>query len=252
MSFFEVNGTRLFGTVSGKSDEAVVCVHGLFLGNSSSWLFPATAALGKSKAIHCYDLRGHGMSDVPASGYDVHSMANDLLGMMDAWRLEKAVLLGHSYGALVSLYFACMYPDRVERIVLVEPPYPLARMEEVQGFLALKPEAMVEAVPTMMGTEIKGGGRRVRKLLERLRALIEGTSIVKDMVHSGEGSFPDIEKMEAPVLVISGASSSCLEGAKKLSEAIPKGEHRSIAGGHYLLSENPEQVMNEIGRFLRG
>ncbi len=48
--------------------------------------------------------------------------ARDLLGLMDELKIEKAYILGHSYGAYTALLFAIDHPDRVKKLILAEPP----------------------------------------------------------------------------------------------------------------------------------
>ena len=64
------------------------------------------------------DLRGHGLSDAPANGYDHATMTRDILGVMDALEIERAVLTGGSMGAALATRIAAEHPDRVEKLVL--------------------------------------------------------------------------------------------------------------------------------------
>lgn len=64
------------------------------------------------------DLRGHGKSDAPASGYHMDEMALDVLGIMDHLGIEKAHIIGSSLGAEVGLSLAANYPYRVISLIL--------------------------------------------------------------------------------------------------------------------------------------
>jgi 2-succinyl-6-hydroxy-2,4-cyclohexadiene-1-carboxylate synthase len=63
------------------------------------------------------DLRGHGKSDVPDSGYHMDEMARDVVGIMDQIGLAKAHVVGSSLGAEVGLSLAANYPERVSSLV---------------------------------------------------------------------------------------------------------------------------------------
>jgi len=63
------------------------------------------------------DLRGHGRSDRPESGYHMDDMARDVLGIMDQLHLEQAHIIGSSLGAEVGLSMAASYPQRVLSLV---------------------------------------------------------------------------------------------------------------------------------------
>ncbi len=63
------------------------------------------------------DLRGHGRSDRPDSGYHMDDMAGDVIGVMDQLSLERAHVVGSSLGAEVGLSMAANYPQRVHSLV---------------------------------------------------------------------------------------------------------------------------------------
>jgi pimeloyl-ACP methyl ester carboxylesterase len=63
--------------------------------------------------VTAYDLRGHGYSAMPPSRYTSADMALDLLALFDALSIARAHVVGHSFGGLVALHFAALYPQRV-------------------------------------------------------------------------------------------------------------------------------------------
>ncbi len=63
------------------------------------------------------DLRGHGKSDKPETGYHMDVMAADIVGVMETLRLEHAHIIGSSMGAEVGLSLAANYPDKVLSLV---------------------------------------------------------------------------------------------------------------------------------------
>ena len=70
------------------------------------------------------DLRGHGQSDAPLSGYAPTDYANDLIELIEAedWLEPPVPVVGHSLGALVALALADLRPDLVRWLVLLDPP----------------------------------------------------------------------------------------------------------------------------------
>lgn len=68
------------------------------------------------------DLRGHGDSEQPATGYSLEELAQDVVALMDALGLSSAVLLGSSSGGYVAQQVAVINPDRVAGLVLVGAP----------------------------------------------------------------------------------------------------------------------------------
>jgi len=96
----------------------VLCIHGL-TSNSRTWDSIAAALSGKYRII-AMDLRGRGMSDKPESGYSVDIHARDLDALLDRMKIRKTVVMGHSLGAVIGLYYAAKHPERVEKLVLID------------------------------------------------------------------------------------------------------------------------------------
>src|SRR5438874_937558 len=76
----------------------VVMIHGL-TGNLAVWHLNIIPHLWDHYRLLTYDLRGHGYSDVPSTGYSADDMATDLGDLLDALGIERAALVGHSFGA---------------------------------------------------------------------------------------------------------------------------------------------------------
>ena len=113
------NGIQIHYITAGEGPD-VILLHG-FLGNLAVWHLYMMPILRREFRVTTYDLRGHGYSQVTPTGYTPKIMAEDLLAMMDAMGIQKASLMGHSFGADICLYFALKYPDRVDKILALEP-----------------------------------------------------------------------------------------------------------------------------------
>lgn len=66
------------------------------------------------------DLRGRGKSEKPDTNYTMADHAGDIIGLMDTLNLKQVFLGGHSFGALLSIYLAANFPERVKKIVLID------------------------------------------------------------------------------------------------------------------------------------
>ncbi|OCI97716.1 hypothetical protein A6U86_33840 [Rhizobium sp. AC27/96] len=103
---------------------AVVFLHG-FPELWFSWRhqMPAVAAAG-FRAI-ALDMRGHGQTDAPANvdDYTVAHTVGDVIGVMDALSIEKAVVVGHDAGTTAAYHTALMRPDRIRGVVGLSMPY---------------------------------------------------------------------------------------------------------------------------------
>lgn len=67
------------------------------------------------------DLRGHGLSDAPETGYSVDTMAEDVAALITQLKLDKPLVLGHSLGGIITLTLAALHPEMPARIVLEDP-----------------------------------------------------------------------------------------------------------------------------------
>ena len=109
----------------GENGTPLLCVHGI-TGNAFS--FQALADdLSKDSRVIAYDLRGRGDSDKPESGYGIATHAEDLSELIGALELNRPVIIGHSLGAMIGVYFAAHYPQKLSKLVLIDgggyPPW---------------------------------------------------------------------------------------------------------------------------------
>jgi pimeloyl-ACP methyl ester carboxylesterase len=115
----------------------ILCVHGI-TANCRCWDVLA-AELAPEHRVFAMDLRGRGQSDKPQSGYSLEHHMRDIVCLMDALGLEQTVLMGHSLGAFISLAFGAQYPDRVDRLILVDGAGKLSQEQFDHVFAAIKP-----------------------------------------------------------------------------------------------------------------
>ena len=107
----------------GEQGQPLVCIHGI---TANAWCFQAFAdGLANDHRVFAYDLRGRGDSDKPESGYSVPTHAADLSAIIDELGLDRPVIVGHSLGAYIALYFAAHYPEKLSKLVLVDGGTPL-------------------------------------------------------------------------------------------------------------------------------
>jgi pimeloyl-ACP methyl ester carboxylesterase len=102
----------------GGRGQALLLIHGLA---SSSHIFDLVAPLlvGSFRVV-AYDQRGHGLSSKPGSGYGYATVAADAVTVIDRLRLERPILLGHSWGGSVALEVAVRHPRKVAGAILLD------------------------------------------------------------------------------------------------------------------------------------
>jgi N-formylmaleamate deformylase len=110
------NGIRLHYYRTSGNKPALVLSHGF---SDSGLCWPRVArALEGDYDIVMYDARGHGLSEAPDEGYTAMERADDLAGLIQALKLDKPVIMGHSMGAATTLYCSAMHPDLMRAAVL--------------------------------------------------------------------------------------------------------------------------------------
>ena len=112
------NGVRLHYARQGPADgPAIVLLHGY--SDSSLSFGRVMPLLPPEVRVIAPDLRGHGHSDRPATGYRMADFAADVIAMMDILSIPDAVIVGHSMGSFVAQAVAERIPHRVTRLILL-------------------------------------------------------------------------------------------------------------------------------------
>lgn len=101
----------------GEGGRHFTCLHGL-VDTLGIWkrLAPALELRGRTSLI---DQRGHGRSQAPPGPYSRAQLAADVVGVLDAERIEQTILVGHSMGGIVAMETALAYPERIAGLVLI-------------------------------------------------------------------------------------------------------------------------------------
>jgi len=106
----------------GGSGPVVLLIHG-YAENSDSWA-PLAADLMKDHTVVVPDLRGIGRSSKPADGYDKKTQAKDMRAVVTTLGYDKTFVIAHDIGNMVAYAYAAIYPDKVERLVVMDAPIP--------------------------------------------------------------------------------------------------------------------------------
>lgn len=115
------SGATLHVRVGG-SGPAVVLLHGF--GDTGDMWTPLALQLVRHHTVVVPDLRGMGLSSRPPTGYDKRSEAADIAALLDSLGIRSADFVTHDIGNMVGFAFASRYPDRIERLVLMDAPIP--------------------------------------------------------------------------------------------------------------------------------
>jgi lipase len=222
------------------------------------------AALNAHFPFAAVDLRGHGRSGAEPP-WDVATHVADLLETADALGLARTTWIGVSFGGLVVSTLAALHPERVEKLVLLDPAIALPadamlaqaeeyRREEVfadaaaavddrlaQGTLFTTPRSTVEAFAAEHLVPAAGGG--VRWNFVRSTAIVAWSEMAK--------AAPPVARV--PTLLVGGERSwldTAPLAARLHAELGDDFEHLVVPGGHSVLWDDPRATAEAVAAFL--
>ncbi len=117
--YIHTNHIRLHYLNFEGEQPAILFMHGL---TANAHAFDGLIAAGLSPAFNVIsvDLRGRGESDAPETGYTMREHADDIIGLMCELKTEKMILAGHSFGGFLALYLANFFPEKVDKLILID------------------------------------------------------------------------------------------------------------------------------------
>jgi pimeloyl-ACP methyl ester carboxylesterase len=232
---------------------AVVFVHGLVMDNLSSFYFTLANPVAAAGAdVILYDLRGHGLSERPARGYRVADFADDLAALLDALGVEHAILVGNSFGGVVSLAFAAAHPARTAGLALIDAHDGADGWSaQMTATLALRGEAADAAIAQSFQAWLGRHSERKRtRLAKNAEALVEGTSLVADLKVSPPLDLGALARVTAPALALYGETSDVRARGEALARALPACALEIVPGcTHSVLWEATAHVRDRVTAF---
>ena len=258
---------------SGGSGPVVVLVHG-YAENSDSWE-PLAADLMKDHTVVVPDLRGIGRSSKPEGGYDKKTQAKDLRAVVTGLGYDRTFVVAHDIGNMVAYAYAALYPDKVERLVVMDAPIP-----------GIEPWTEILQNPGVWHFNFHGPDAerlvagRERIYLDRIwndftgdpgkpdeatRNFFATTYAQPGGMRAGFAQFAafaqdakdnkvfEQNKLPMPVLAVGGEKSFGPIQAVIMRHVATNVQEAVIAGsGHWLMEERPAETVALIRKFLDG
>jgi len=263
-------GAKIF-VRSGGTGPAVVLIHG-FADTGDMWT-PLAIDLAKTHTVIIPDLRGMGLSSHPANGYDKKTEAIDIRAVVTKLGFDHTAVVGHDIGTMVAYAYAASYPDKVDKLVVMDAPVP-----------GIPPWDQIVRSPLLW--HFGFGGRDAERLVkgrERIyldrfwndfaadpKKIDEATRVHYAKLYARPGAMrssfaqflaftKDAEdnkilmanKLTMPVLAVGGEKSFGATMAVVMRNAATD-VHEAIVpdSGHWLMEENPTYTVKLIHDFL--
>jgi pimeloyl-ACP methyl ester carboxylesterase len=259
----EVAGHPVYAYTGSRAFDAgrptLVFVHGAAQ-DHSAWALQSRYFAHHGRNVLAVDLPGHGRSAGELKD-SVEAIGQWLLALLDAIRVQRAALCGHSMGALAALDAAARAPDRVERIALLGASVPMPVSESLLEAAKANDHAAYElitgwsfsALHQLGGNALPGvwmTGNTLR-LMERSAP----GALHADLLacHRYEGGIAAAKALRCPALVVLGARDlmAPARNAAALVGALPERRVVTIAeSGHSLMTEAPDAVLDALREFL--
>jgi pimeloyl-ACP methyl ester carboxylesterase/uncharacterized RmlC-like cupin family protein len=255
----------------GGTGPVALLLHG-YAENSDSWA-PLAADLMKNHTVVVPDLRGIGKSSKPETGYDKKTEAKDIRAVVTALGYDKTFVVAHDIGNMVAYAYAAMYPDKVERLVVMDAPIP-----------GIEPWSEILLTPGVWHFNFHGPDAerlvagRERIYLDRIwndftadpskpddstRNFFAATYAQPGGMRAGFAQFTAFSqdaadnkifeqtKLTMPVLAVGGEKSfGSLQAVIMRHVAINVREAVVVGSGHWLMEEKPEYTVALIRNFL--
>lgn len=252
-------GTTLHMMERPGNGTPVVLLHGIW--DRWDYFMPLTAPdLGalSDRPLYLVDHRGHGESSKPESGYRWPDYVGDLLALVDTLGFGRVTLGGHSLGSITSLLAAAQIPDRVESMLLEDPPIPMT-IEGHDSFgilLDLKQRPYEVIVDEFMAWRPWLSRADAEGSANRLLSTADGVLREASQGVLGEEEIPAPGVIiNAPTLVIQAGIPEQQafkdEGRDILGAVLPRMTVETIPDtSHNVLREQPEAYCNIVTAFF--
>jgi len=260
MSRVRVNGTDLWTRVEGPEDGPWLVLSNSLATTHAMW-DPQIDFLTQKYRILRYDSRGHGDSTAPPSPYAFNDLVDDVIGLLDHFKIGRCSFMGLSLGGMTALGLGLDYPDRIDRLVCCDaradapPPFVQSWIDRIaivrekgtaalvngslerwfnDDFRARSPDDVAKATAMIAGTSDEGyvGCSEALSKLDYLRRL--PTLTVPSLYVVGK------QDMGAPAQAMAA-----------MAAASPGGQYAEIdPAAHIANWENPTAFNAAIAPFL--
>lgn len=222
-----------------RPQRTIVFIHG-FGGKAEQWQYQMQKFAMDNRVI-ALDLRGHGLSDKPAAGYQMPRLQLDLETVLTQLKVSTPfVLIGHSFGGAIVTDYAINHPGHVEKLILIA----------TAGEFKLNP--FFKFGLSLPGSILRMIGPFMRSWLHAPPHVLK--QFYLDSLSRWTG-WDQFAKLQVPTMIIRGHRDIVFDRPlfEKVAKSIPGGEDVDIrVSGHMVMLERREAVDRAIASFLKG
>ena len=270
--FVEVNGLSVRLKRLGQGDPTFILLHG-FGASVFSW-HAVMQPLSQFGTVIAYDRPGFGLTERPLKWTGVNPYGPEgnialLLGLMDNYHVQKAILVGNSAGGTLAMQFALVHPERVQALILVDPAMGGSPVPAWIQFLGRTPE-MRHLAPLFVRNLQNRGFDIVRQAWHDpsriTQATYDGYAILMKVDNYERGMWEytlashdtglanHLKDFHLPILVMTGADDRIIPTSDTivLAGKLPGAQLVVIPeAGHVPHEEQPAAFMQAVDSFLK-
>jgi len=232
------------------AQETIILIHGMF-SNLAVYYFNIAPVLAMNFRVILYDMKGHGMSEKVKHGYDLSSMTDDLSELMASLNIMKAHLVGYSYGGLVALKMAMRFPEKINKLAVIEGPDP-NEQETLSIIDTYSREFLEHYVENFADTTKMQMGRRQMEKNHRMYEFLFNETTIRSDMESEKDFFQQVPmgQIGHETLLIYGDQSDCVPSGETLASKIEKSNLVLVPGDHNVPIQQPETIGSELLLFF--
>ena len=275
-----VNGVKLYYETVGEGIPIVV-VHG-GPGMDHGYLLPQMAGIGKGYKLIFYDQRAMGKSsaDFDTSAMTMDNFVEDLEGIRKAFDLGKMNLMGHSWGGLVSMFYAIKYPDHLQSLILANTTAASSALRSLSFAIMSLRTTKADSIAQAQVAETEGFKKRDPKTMAKFFRLlfresfhdkrfvdsltldfdstysaksVMGRRLYRDSTLRSYDIHAKLDVIHCPTLIIAGADDRVAHGTnEQIHDHIRGSEYVLLPDcGHFPYIEAPEKFFPVLREFLK-
>ncbi len=271
--FVEINGLSVHLKTAGQGTPTFILLHG-FGASVFSW-HAVMQPLSQYGQVIAYDRPAFGLTERPLRWKGVNPYGPEgnialLLGLMDHFKIQKAILVGNSAGGTVAMQFTLAHPERVQALILVDPATGGNVLPAWVQFLGRTPE-MRHLGPLFVRNFQKNGFNIIRQAWHDpsriTQATYDGYNILTQvddydramweftMASHDTGLSQHLQDFHLPILVMTGEDDRIIPTVNSIALAgeLPGAQLAVIQqAGHVPHEEQPEAFMRAVSSFIAG
>jgi 3-oxoadipate enol-lactonase len=257
MAFLQIGEYRMHYELSGAPGADVLVLSNSLGTNLAMW-DPQLAEFQKHFRVLRYDTRGHGQSAVTPGEYSFAQLGGDVVGLLDALRIESAYFCGLSMGGMTGLWLGLHATKRFRKLVISSASAKFGNSESWEKRIAAVRQGGMATVATQVverwfTTEFR---ERDPKAVKATREMIEGTSpegYVSCCAALRDSDLrEEVAKIATPTLIISGSQDSAAppSDGQFLARQIRGAQYCEVHASHLLNVELSVEFTDAVLRFL--